>query len=237
MAFLDVQDLHVYYGSIHALKGVSLTVEEGEIVTLIGANGAGKTTSLNAISRLLPVRNGRILFDGQDLATVGPHHMVSRGIVQVPEGRRIFARLTVDENLRMGAYTVTDKGQVQEGLDRAYQMFPRLKERAQQVAGTLSGGEQQMLAMGRALMSRPRMLLLDEPSMGLAPNLVEFIFDTIAKIHAEGASVLLVEQNALQALTIASRGYVIQSGKVIMSDTAAALAANPDVRRAYLGEI
>jgi branched-chain amino acid transport system ATP-binding protein len=237
MALLDVQDLHVYYGSIHALKGVSLTVEEGEIVTLIGANGAGKTTSLNAISRLLPVRTGRILFDGQDLATVGPHHMVSRGIVQVPEGRRIFARLTVDENLRMGAYTITVKAKVQEGLERAYQMFPRLKERAEQVAGTLSGGEQQMLAMGRALMSRPRMLLMDEPSMGLAPNLVEFIFDTIVKIHAEGTSVLLVEQNALQALAIASRGYVIQSGKVIMADTATALVANPDVRRAYLGEI
>jgi branched-chain amino acid transport system ATP-binding protein len=237
MADLEVQDLHVYYGSIHALKGVSITVGHGEIVTLIGANGAGKTTALNAICRLLPARAGHIRFEGHDLADVGPHHMVGRGLVQVPEGRRIFARLTVDENLRMGAFTINDKALVAEGIERAYTMFPRLKERAQQVAGTLSGGEQQMLAMGRALMSRPRMLLLDEPSMGLAPNLVEFIFETIVRIHAQGTSVLLVEQNAAQALAIANRGYVIQSGAVILADSAAALAANEDVRRAYLGEI
>jgi branched-chain amino acid transport system ATP-binding protein len=237
MADLEVQDLHVYYGSIHALKGVSISVGHGEIVTLIGANGAGKTTALNAICRLLPARAGHIRFEGHDLADVGPHHMVGRGLVQVPEGRRIFARLTVDENLRMGAFTINDKALVAEGIERAYTMFPRLKERAQQVAGTLSGGEQQMLAMGRALMSRPRMLLLDEPSMGLAPNLVEFIFETIVRIHAEGTSVLLVEQNAAQALAIANRGYVIQSGAVILADSASALAANEDVRRAYLGEI
>ncbi len=237
MVLLEVNDLHVYYGSIHAIKGVTLIVNQGEIVTLIGANGAGKTTTLNTICGLLKPRQGFVRFDGNDLASVGPHHMVGRGIVQVPEGRRVFARLTVEENLRMGAFTVNDKAQVAAGIDRAYTMFPRLKERAQQLAGTLSGGEQQMLAMGRALMSSPRMLLLDEPSMGLAPNLVEFIFETIVRIHATGTSVLLVEQNALQALTIADRGYVIQSGTVIMSDTASALAANEDVRRAYLGEI
>ncbi|MFN8619716.1 MAG: ABC transporter ATP-binding protein [Chloroflexota bacterium] len=237
MADLLVEDLHVYYGSIHALKGITVRVGDGEIVTLIGANGAGKTTALNTISRLLPARHGRIVFDGHDLADVGPHHLVSRGLVQVPEGRRIFARLTVEENLKMGAYTLNDKTKVTEGIDRAYSMFPRLKDRAKQVAGTMSGGEQQMLAMGRALMSSPRMLLLDEPSMGLAPNLVEFIFETIVKIHAEGTAVLLVEQNAAQALAIADRGYVIQSGAVILADDAKKLAANEDVRRAYLGEI
>jgi branched-chain amino acid transport system ATP-binding protein len=237
MAMLEVQDLHVYYGSIHAIKGVSISVEQGEIVTLIGANGAGKTTTLNTVCGLLRPRQGSVRFEGEDLASVAPHAMVGRGIVQVPEGRRVFARLSVEENLRMGAYTVNDKAVITQGIDRAYTMFPRLKERSQQVAGTLSGGEQQMLAMGRALMSNPRMLLLDEPSMGLAPNLVEFIFDTIVKIHAEGTSVLLVEQNALQALAIANRGYVIQSGTVILADDAAALAANEDVRRAYLGEI
>jgi branched-chain amino acid transport system ATP-binding protein len=237
MANLQVEDLHVYYGSIHALKGVSISVGEGEIVTLIGANGAGKTTTLNAICRLLPARQGRIVFDGHDLADVGPHHLVRRGLVQVPEGRRIFARLTVEENLRMGGYTLSDKALISEGIERAYAMFPRLRERAKQVAGTLSGGEQQMLAMGRALMSSPRMLLLDEPSMGLAPNLVELIFETIVKIHAAGTAVLLVEQNAAQALSIADRGYVIQSGGVILADRADRLAANEDVRRAYLGEI
>jgi branched-chain amino acid transport system ATP-binding protein len=237
MAMLEVSNLHVYYGSIHAIKGVSLTVEQGEIVTLIGANGAGKTTTLNTICGLLKPRVGSVTFEGQDMASVGPHHMVSRGIVQVPEGRRVFARLTVEENLKMGGYTVDDKAKIKEGIDNAYVMFPRLKERAQQVAGTLSGGEQQMLAMGRALMSSPRMLLLDEPSMGLAPNLVEFIFETIEKIHSQGTSVLLVEQNAAQALSIANRGYVIQSGQVIMADDAKLLAQNEDVRRAYLGEI
>ncbi len=237
MAMLEVSDLHVYYGSIHAIKGVSLRVEQGEIVTLIGANGAGKTTTLNTICGLLRPRQGGVVFEGQDMTSIGPHHMVGRGIVQVPEGRRVFARLTVEENLRMGAYTISDKALVAAGIDRAYTMFPRLKERAQQLGGTLSGGEQQMLAMGRALMSSPRMLLLDEPSMGLAPNLVELIFETIVRIHAAGTSVLLVEQNAAQALGIANRGYVIQSGQVIMADDARALAANEDVRRAYLGEI
>jgi branched-chain amino acid transport system ATP-binding protein len=237
MPGLLVEDLHVYYGSIHALKGVTISVGQGEIVTLIGANGAGKTTTLNTISRLLPARQGRVVFDDHDLADVGPHHLVGRGLVQVPEGRRIFARLTVEENLRMGAYTLSDKAKVAEGIERAYTMFPRLKERGKQVAGTMSGGEQQMLAMGRALMSSPRMLLLDEPSMGLAPNLVEFIFETIGKIHAEGTAVLLVEQNAAQALAIADRGYVIQSGVVILADDAEKLAQNENVRRAYLGEI
>ena len=236
-ALLQVARLHAAYGPTRVLHGIDFALEEGSITALLGANGAGKTTTLNTICGLLKPRQGFVRFDGNDLASVGPHHMVGRGIVQVPEGRRVFARLTVEENLRMGAFTVNDKAQVAAGIDRAYTMFPRLKERAQQLAGTLSGGEQQMLAMGRALMSSPRMLLLDEPSMGLAPNLVEFIFETIVRIHATGTSVLLVEQNALQALTIADRGYVIQSGTVIMSDTASALAANEDVRRAYLGEI
>ncbi|MFN8520824.1 MAG: ABC transporter ATP-binding protein [Chloroflexota bacterium] len=237
MALLEVEDLHTYYGNIHALKGVSLAVEEGEIVTLIGTNGAGKTTTLNTISRLLTPRQGAVRLDGRDLAPVPSHHLVGMGIVQVPEGRRVFARLTVEENLRMGAYTVKDKATIEEGIARGYTMFPRLKERSKQIAGTLSGGEQQMLAMARALMAKPRLLLLDEPSMGLAPTLVEFIFETIVNIHAEGVSILLVEQNALQALQVASRGYVLQTGKVIMADSAAALAANADVRRAYLGEI
>jgi len=237
MALLEVEDIHTYYGNIHALQGVSMTVDEGEIVTLIGTNGAGKTTTLNTISRLLTPRQGVVRLDGRDLAQVPSHHLVTMGIVQVPEGRRVFARLTVEENLRMGAFTIKDKGVVAEGIERGYAMFPRLKERSKQVSGTLSGGEQQMLAMARALMAKPRLLLLDEPSMGLAPTLVEFIFETIMSIHATGVSILLVEQNALQALAVASRGYVLQTGRVIMADTAAALAANEDVRRAYLGEI
>ncbi|MBX3028566.1 MAG: ABC transporter ATP-binding protein [Chloroflexi bacterium] len=237
MALLEVEDLHTYYGNIHALKGISLTVEEGEIVTLIGTNGAGKTTTLNTISRLLTPRQGTVRLEGQDLSHVPAHRLVTMGIVQVPEGRRVFARLTVEENLRMGAFTIKDKAVIDEGIERGYTMFPRLKERSKQVSGTLSGGEQQMLAMARALMAKPRLLLLDEPSMGLAPTLVEFIFETITSIHAEGVSILLVEQNALQALAVASRGYVLQTGKVLMADTAAALAANEDVRRAYLGEI
>ncbi len=237
MALLEVESLHTYYGNIHALQGISLTVEEGEIVTLIGTNGAGKTTTLNTISRLLTPRQGVVRFDGQDLAQVPSHHLVAKGVVQVPEGRRVFARLTVEENLRMGAFTVKDKRAVEEGIERGYVMFPRLKERARQISGTLSGGEQQMLAMARALMAKPRLLLLDEPSMGLAPTLVEFIFETIVSIHAQGVSILLVEQNALQALAVARRGYVLQTGRVILADTAAALAANEDVRRAYLGEI
>ena len=237
MALLEINDLHTFYGKIHALRGVSLTVDENEIVTLIGANGAGKTTTLNTVSSLLVPKQGSVVFDGEDLTHVPPHEVVMRGVVQVPEGRRIFAQLTVEENLHMGAFTVDDDKLVEEGVQNAYEMFPRLKERRSQVAGTLSGGEQQMLAMGRALMTKPRILLLDEPSMGLAPNLVEYIFETIQRIHSEGASILLVEQNAAQALTVASRGYVLQTGKIIMADSCDALSANADVRRSYLGEI
>jgi branched-chain amino acid transport system ATP-binding protein len=237
MALLEVEDIHTYYGNIHALQGVSMSVDEGEIVTLIGTNGAGKTTTLNTISRLLTPRQGTVRLDGRDLSQVPSHHLVTMGIVQVPEGRRVFARLTVEENLRMGAFTIKDKDVVADGIERGYAMFPRLKERSKQIAGTLSGGEQQMLAMARALMAKPRLLLLDEPSMGLAPTLVEFIFETIVSNHATGVSILLVEQNALQALQVASRGYVLQTGRVLMADSAAALAANEDVRRAYLGEI
>ena len=237
MALLEISDLNTFYGNIHALRGVSVTVDEGEIVTLIGANSAGKTTTLNTISGLLVPKQGNVTFDGEDITHVPPHDVVTRGVVQVPEGRRIFASLTVEENLHMGAYIIDDDELVQEGVDNAYDMFPRLKERRSQVAGTLSGGEQQMLAMGRALMTKPRILLLDEPSMGLAPNLVEYIFETIERIHSEGTSILLVEQNAATALTVASRGYVLQSGEIIMADSAEALASNEDVRRSYLGEI
>jgi branched-chain amino acid transport system ATP-binding protein len=237
MALLEIDGLHTYYGKIHALRGVSLTVDEGEIVTLIGANGAGKTTTLNTVSGLLVPKQGSIRFGGEDMTHVPPHQVVTRGVVQVPEGRRIFAQLTVEENLHMGAYIVDDGKLVQEGVDNAYEMFPRLKERRSQIAGTLSGGEQQMLAMGRALMTKPRILLLDEPSMGLAPNLVEYIFETVQRIHAEGAAILLVEQNAATALTIAHRGYVLQTGRIILADSAEGLAANEDVRRSYLGEI
>ena len=237
MALLEVNDIHTYYGKIHALRGVSITVDEGEIVTLIGANGAGKTTTLGTISGLLVPKRGSVHFDGQDMTHVKPHDVVTHGVVQVPEGRRVFASLTVEENLRMGAFTVDDPAVVREGIDNAYQMFPRLKERSSQIAGTLSGGEQQMLAIGRALMTKPRILLLDEPSMGLAPQLVEYIFETILRIHSEGAAILLVEQNAAQALTVAHRGYVLQTGNIILADSAAGLAANEDVRRSYLGEI
>ena len=237
MALLEINDLHTFYGKIHALRGVSLTVDENEIVTLIGANGAGKTTTLNTVSSQLVPKQGSVVFDGEDLTHVPPHEVVMRGVVQVPEGRRIFAQLTVEENLHMGAFTVDDDKLVEEGVQNAYEMFPRLKERRSQVAGTLSGGEQQMLAMGRALMTKPRILLLDEPSMGLAPNLVEYIFETIQRIHDEGTAILLVEQNAATALTICHRGYVLQSGQILMADTAAALAGNEDVRRSYLGEI
>jgi branched-chain amino acid transport system ATP-binding protein len=237
MALLEIRDLHTYYGKIHALRGVSLTVDDGEIVTLIGANGAGKTTTLNSISSLLVPKQGSVHFDGEDLTHVPPHDVVTRGVVQVPEGRRIFAQLTVEENLHMGAFTIDDKAVVDEGVENAFEMFPRLKERRGQVAGTLSGGEQQMLAIGRALMTKPRILLLDEPSMGLAPNLVEYIFETIVRIHDEGAAILLVEQNAATALKVASRGYVLQTGQIILADTCENLAANEDVRRSYLGEI
>ena len=235
MALLELHDVHTYYGNIHALKGISLTVEQGEIVTLIGANGAGKSTTLNSISGLVRPRTGRILFDGQDLAHVLPHEIVPLGVIQVPEGRRMFARLTVEENLAMGGFSLKNKADVRDGIERAFTLFPRLHERRAQVAGTLSGGEQQMLAMGRALMAQPRVLLLDEPSMGLAPTLVEVIFDTIGRIHKEGTAILLVEQNAHMALEIADRGYILQTGQIVLADTSANLRGNDEVRRAYLG--
>jgi branched-chain amino acid transport system ATP-binding protein len=233
---LEVQDVNTYYGKIHALKSVSIHVEKGEIVTIIGANGAGKSTMLKTTSGLLKPRSGAIRLEGEDLTSLRAHEVVMKGIVQVPEGRRVFGRLTVKENLEMGAFTSTDKQKNQDNIERVFQMFPRLKERSKQVSGTLSGGEQQMLAMGRALMANPRVLLLDEPSMGLAPVLVDGIFDTIRALHAAGTTILLVEQNARMALQVASRGYVLQSGAIIISDSAASLADNEMVRKAYLGE-
>jgi branched-chain amino acid transport system ATP-binding protein len=235
MALLEAHELHTYYGNIHALKGITINVEEHEIVTLIGANGAGKTTTLHSISGLVRPRTGSITFDGVDLMRVSAHQIVPLGVIQVPEGRRMFARLTVEENLRMGGFTLKNKSEVDAGVERAYAMFPRLRERRTQIAGTLSGGEQQMLAMGRALMAKPRILLLDEPSMGLAPNLVEQIFDTISRIHKEGTAILLVEQNAHMALEIAHRGYILQTGEIVLADTSANLKGNDEVRRAYLG--
>jgi branched-chain amino acid transport system ATP-binding protein len=232
---LRVEDLDVYYGEIRALKGVALEVGRGEIVALLGNNGAGKTTTLRAVSGLLVPRRGRVALEGSSLVGVPPHDVVLRGIAHVPEGRRIFNRLTVRENLAMGAYLRRDDG-VDADLGRVYSLFPRLEERATQVAGTLSGGEQQMLAIGRALMARPRLLLLDEPSMGLAPVLVEQIFQTIDDINRQGTTILLVEQNASMALSIAHRGYVLETGVVVLSGTAAELADNAEVRRAYLGE-
>ena len=236
MALLEVNDIHTYYGAIHALKGLSIYVEKGEIVTLIGANGAGKSTTLNTICGVMHPRNGTILFDGKPIHTLPAHQIVTLGVSQAPEGRRVFGRLNVTENLEMGAYARTDKDGIKREMDRVFTLFPRLKERAGQVAGTLSGGEQQMLAIGRALMANPRLLLLDEPSMGLAPILVEAIFDTIRQINALGTTVLLVEQNALMALSIASRGYVLETGNIVLQDTASALQQNEMVRKAYLGE-
>jgi branched-chain amino acid transport system ATP-binding protein len=233
---LEVEKINTYYGQIHALRDVSIIVEKGEIVTIIGANGAGKSTMLKTTSGLLKPRSGSIRLEGEDLTLLRPHQVVSKGVVQVPEGRRIFGQLTVTENLDMGAFTCPDRQKNQDNIERVFQMFPRLKERSKQVSGTLSGGEQQMLAMGRALMANPRVLLLDEPSMGLAPVLVDGIFDTIRKLHAAGTTILLVEQNARMALQVASRGYVLQSGAIIISDTAANLADNEMVRKAYLGE-
>jgi branched-chain amino acid transport system ATP-binding protein len=235
VALLEVSDLHTYYGNIHALKGISMQVGEAEIVTLIGANGAGKTTTLHSISGLVRPRAGEVVFDGENLTLVPAHQIVPLGVIQVPEGRRMFARLTVEENLRMGGFTLKAKADVQEGTERAFAMFPRLKERRNQIAGTLSGGEQQMLAMGRALMAKPRILLLDEPSMGLAPTLVEQIFATIQKIHSEGTAILLVEQNAHMALEVAHRGYILQTGEIVLADTSDNLRDNDEVRRAYLG--
>jgi len=232
---LALERLEVYYGEIHALKGVSLEVREREIVALLGNNGAGKTTTLKTVSGLLAPRQGTVSFQGQPLTGVAPHAIVARGIAHVPEGRRIFNRLTVRENLMMGAYLRHDSG-VAADLDRVFALFPRLHERITQVAGTLSGGEQQMLAIGRALMARPTVLLLDEPSMGLAPVLVEQIFETIAEVNRQGTTILLVEQNAAMALSIAHRGYVLETGSVVLSGTAATLSENTEVRRAYLGE-
>ena len=234
MAMLAVNDIHVYYGSIHAVKGVSLEVNEGEIVTLIGANGAGKSTVLNTISGLLHPRSGSVVFDGKDLKGVAPHKIVEHGLAQCPEGRRIFLQMTVEDNLEMGAYTQPGST-VEEGIADVYRRFPRLQERRRQVAGTLSGGEQQMLAMGRALMSRPKLLMLDEPSMGLAPILVEQIFDIIKELHAAGTTILLVEQNAQAALSVADRAYVLETGSISLSGTGKELMASDRVRKAYLG--
>jgi branched-chain amino acid transport system ATP-binding protein len=236
MAMLEVENVHTYYGQIHALKDVSLTVDKGEIVTLIGANGAGKSTLLKTTSGLLRPHQGSIRLNGEDLTHYPPHEIVAKGVVQVPEGRRVFGRLTVTENLEMGAFACTDQRLINENLERVFTLFPRLKERRKQVSGTLSGGEQQMLAMGRALMANPRVLLMDEPSMGLAPVLVDSIFETIRQLHAEGTTILLVEQNARMALQVASRGYVLQSGAVVLSDSAENLRQNEMVRKAYLGE-
>ncbi|HEY5118841.1 MAG TPA: ABC transporter ATP-binding protein [Anaerolineales bacterium] len=233
---LEVTDVHTYYGNIHALNGISISVEKGEIVTLIGGNGAGKTTTLRTIVGLLKPRQGRIVLDGEELIQYKAHEIVNKGVAMVPEGRGIFARLTVTENLDMGAYSRKDRAGIQQDLDRVYSIFPRLKERRSQVGGTLSGGEQQMLAIGRALMAHPRLMLLDEPSMGLAPLLVESIFETIRAINKEGTTVLLVEQNALMALSIADRGYVVQTGRIVLQDKAAKLRKNEMVRKAYLGE-
>ena len=236
MAMLEVQNVHAYYGKIHALKDVSIHIDKGEIVTLIGANGAGKSTTLRTISGLLKPREGAIKLNGEDLTRLQAHEIVTKGIIQVPEGRRIFGQLSVRENLDMGAFTCRDSKLNEENLDRVFTLFPRLKERTRQVAGTLSGGEQQMLAMGRALMANPEILLLDEPSMGLAPVLVDSIFETIQQLHASGTTILLVEQSARMALQVASRGYVIQTGEVVLNDSADKLNENEMVRKVYMGE-
>ena len=233
---LEVENIHTDYGHIHALKDVSLSVEKGEIVTLIGANGAGKTTLLKTISGLLRPRLGSIRLNGEDLTCYPPHEIVVKGIVQVPEGRRVFGQLTVMENLEMGAFGCKDPKLIRANLERVFTLFPKLKVRGKQVAGTLSGGEQQMLAIGRALMANPRLLLMDEPSMGLAPVLVDSIFETIQQLNASGTTILLVEQNASIALQVANRGYVLQSGSVVLSDTTENLRASGMVRKAYLGE-
>lgn len=235
MALLVVKDVHTYYGKIHALKGLSLTVDEGEIVTLIGANGAGKTTTLRTISGILKPRDGSVEFDNEDLASFRAHEIVYKGVSMVPEGRGIFSRLTVFENLDLGAYHRDDDDGIKQDFEKVYSLFPRLYERRKQVAGTLSGGEQQMLATGRALMARPRLMLMDEPSMGLAPILVESIFDTIYEINQEGTTILLVEQNAHMALQVAHRGYVLQTGEIVLHDSAESLRENEMVKKAYLG--
>jgi branched-chain amino acid transport system ATP-binding protein len=235
MALLEVRNLHVYYGKIHALRGVSLALEKDQIVTLIGANGAGKTTTLNAISGILGTTEGDVVLEGESLKELAANKVVSKGVVQVPEGRRIFARMTVAENLRLGAFLNKDKRWIADTQARALDMFPVLKERFGQTAGTLSGGEQQMLAIARGLMADPRVLLLDEPSMGLAPMLVQRIFDTVQEIRKQGVAILLVEQNAFQALQIADYGYVMESGQLVLEGPGADLLANPQVKEAYLG--
>jgi branched-chain amino acid transport system ATP-binding protein len=232
---LVLEDINVYYGAIHALKGISFRVDQGEIVTLIGSNGAGKSTSLKTISGLLRPKSGKMTFNGENLAVVAPQTIVAKGISQVPEGRHVFANMTVIENLEMGAYLRKDKAGIKQDLERVYRLFPRLKERSSQLSGTLSGGEQQMLAMGRALMSKPQLLLLDEPSMGLAPILVKQIFSIIKEINEGGTTILLVEQNAHMALSIANRAYVLETGKIVLSGDAKQLAASEEIRKAYLG--
>jgi branched-chain amino acid transport system ATP-binding protein len=233
---LRVDDVHTFYGSIEALKGISLEVHDGEIVTLIGANGAGKSTTLRSINGLNHPRNGKIYFQGTDVTSMPPHQIVKRGISQSPEGRKLFPRMTVTENLEMGAFQRTDRSEIKEDMDRVFSLFPRLAERRTQKAGTMSGGEQQMLAIGRALMARPKLLLLDEPSMGLAPIFVEKIFEIVKEINEQGTPILLVEQNALMALDTADRGYVLETGKIALADDAKALRQNEQVRKTYLGE-
>lgn len=235
MALLEVKDLEVYYGMINALKGVSFEVNEGEVVSLIGANGAGKTTILHTITGLLSAKNGSIIYDGNDITKVAPHKIVTMGMAHVPEGRRVFQQLSVLENLKMGAYTRNDKKEFEETLKTVYQHFPRLEERKNQVAGTLSGGEQQMLAMGRAMMSKPKLIVMDEPSMGLSPLLVKEVFKIIEAMHAAGITVLLVEQNAKMALSIADRAYVLETGNITLSGTGKELMTSEEIKKAYLG--
>ena len=234
MAMLNVENINVYYGAIHAVKGVSFTVEEGEVITLIGANGAGKSTILKTVSGLLHSHTGSITFQGENIGGVPAHKLIPKGMAQVPEGRAVFLQMSVEENLQMGGYT-RPAAEIPDSLERVYAQFPRLKERRKQVAGTLSGGEQQMLAMGRALMSKPKLLMLDEPSMGLAPILVEQIFDIIQDLNRKGSTILLVEQNAQMALSVAHRGYVMETGKIVATGTGAELIESPEIKRAYLG--
>jgi branched-chain amino acid transport system ATP-binding protein len=235
MALLELQSVHTYYGNIHALKGINIKVEEGQIVSLIGSNGAGKSTTLRTISCLMNPRQGKVIYRGEDISTARANNLISKGIAMVPEGRGVFAKLTVDENLELGAYYRNDKNGIRQDMQVMYGIFPRLQERRKQLAGTMSGGEQQMLAMARAMMARPKLLLLDEPSMGLAPVLVDGVFDTINDIKSQGTTILLVEQNAHIALQVADYGYVLQSGEIVLEDEAKALQNNPVVQKTYLG--